>query len=203
MTCDELFNQHYLVWAKSAKRSWGKDFQRYRDHIRPAIGQMLLSDITPACILLLQQTLSTSLSAATCNRVIVLIKAAFTWAGRQSITSVHPARGVQLLRENNARQRYFTEDEIRRIFLSADNDTSPVAARYVKLLLLTGFVVMSCVWQSGNMLTRSNAPYGFRKPRMVMVVLFTLTHWRWTLSERCQRNGEIRGCLSVKKRECR
>ena len=45
---------------------------------------------------------------------------------------------VQLLRENNARQRYFTEDEIRRIFLSADNDTSPVAARYVKLLLLTG-----------------------------------------------------------------
>jgi hypothetical protein len=26
MTFDELFNQHYLVWAKSAKRSWGKDF---------------------------------------------------------------------------------------------------------------------------------------------------------------------------------
>jgi integrase len=77
-------------------------------------------------ILRLQQTLSISLSAATCNRVIVLIKAVFTWAGRQSITSVHPARVVQLLRENNARQRYFTEDEIRRIFLSADNDTSPV-----------------------------------------------------------------------------
>ncbi len=138
LTFDELFNQHYLPWAKSAKRSWGKDVQRYRDHIRPAIGQRLLSDITPASILRLQQTLSTSLSAATCNRVIVLIKAVFTWAGRQSMTSVHPARGVQLLRENNARQRYFTEDEIRRIFLSADNDTSPVAARYVKLLLLTG-----------------------------------------------------------------
>lgn len=45
---------------------------------------------------------------------------------------------VQLLRENNARQRYFTEDEIRRIFLSADDDTSTVAACYVKLLLLTG-----------------------------------------------------------------
>ncbi|MCV5533586.1 N-terminal phage integrase SAM-like domain-containing protein, partial [Escherichia coli] len=83
-------------------RSWGKDFQRYRDHIRPALGQMLLSDITPASILRLQQTLSISLSAATCNRVIVLVKAVFTWAGRQSITSVHPARVVQLLRENNA-----------------------------------------------------------------------------------------------------
>ncbi|EMF4675952.1 DUF4102 domain-containing protein, partial [Escherichia coli] len=44
LTFDELFNQHYLPWAKSAKRSWGKDVQRYRDHIRPAIGQRLLSD---------------------------------------------------------------------------------------------------------------------------------------------------------------
>ena len=138
MTFDELFNQHYLVWAKSAKRSWGKDFQRYRDHIRPVLGLMLLSDITPARILRLQQTLSISLSAATCNRVIVLVKAVFTWAGRRGITSIHPARVVQLLRENNARQRYFTEDEIRRIFLSADDDTSTVAACYVKLLLLTG-----------------------------------------------------------------
>ena len=138
MTFDELFNQHYLVWAKSAKRSWGKDFQRYRDHIRPVLGLMLLSDITPARILRLQQTLSISLSAATCNRVIVLVKAVFTWAGRRGITSIHPARVVQLLRENNARQRYFTEDEIRRIFLSADDDTSTVAACYVKLLLLPG-----------------------------------------------------------------
>ncbi|MEH4622614.1 integrase family protein [Phytobacter diazotrophicus] len=138
MTFDELFNQHYLPWAESTKRSWRKDIQRYRDHIRPAIGQMLLSDITPRSILRLQQMLSISLSAATCNRVIVLIKAVFTWAGRQSITFVHPARVVQLLRENNARQRYFTEDEIRRIFLSSDKDISPVAARYVKLLLLIG-----------------------------------------------------------------
>ncbi|WP_255222852.1 hypothetical protein [Enterobacter sichuanensis] len=75
MTFDELFNQHYLIWAKSAKRSWGKDVQHYRDHIRPAIGQMLLSDITPSGVLRLQQTLSISLSAATFNRVIVLIKA--------------------------------------------------------------------------------------------------------------------------------
>ncbi|WP_427381938.1 hypothetical protein [Klebsiella aerogenes] len=116
ITYDELFNKHYLPWAKSAKRSRGKDVQRYRTHIRPAIGQMLLSDIMSASILRLQQTLSTFLSAATCSRIIVLIKVVFTWAGRQSITSIHPARVVQLLRENNVRQRYFTEEEIRRIF---------------------------------------------------------------------------------------
>ncbi|MCX9067292.1 site-specific integrase [Citrobacter portucalensis] len=138
ITLNELFTRHYLRWAISNKRSWKKDEQRYRDHIRPAMGMMLLSDITPSSILRLQQKLTTPLSPATCNRIIVLIKAMFTWAGRQGLTTEHPARIVSLLRENNARQRYFSEEEIRRIFIAADDDSNPVAARYVKLLLLTG-----------------------------------------------------------------
>uniref|UniRef100_UPI003CEFDF3D hypothetical protein n=1 Tax=Enterobacter cloacae complex sp. 280C5 TaxID=3395861 RepID=UPI003CEFDF3D len=64
LTFDELFNQHYLPWAKSAKRSWGKDVQRYRDHIRPAIGQRLLSDITPASIFGFSRRWVTCLSGA-------------------------------------------------------------------------------------------------------------------------------------------
>lgn len=138
MTFDELFHHHYIQWATTAKRSWKKDVQRYRDHIQPTIGTMLLSDITPSALLRLQQKLVSSLSAATCNRVIVLIKAMFTWAGRQGMTSHHPARIVPLMRENNARQRYFSEDEIRNIFIAADEDKNPVASRFIKLLLLTG-----------------------------------------------------------------
>ncbi|MGR3754272.1 site-specific integrase [Edwardsiella anguillarum] len=138
MTLNELFDCHYLPWATATKRSWDKDAQRYRDHIKPTFGIMLLSDITPSALLQLQQKLATSLSSATCNRVIVLIKAIFTWACRQGLTTHHPARVVQLLRENNARERYFTEDEIRRIFISADEDRNAVAACYIKLLLLTG-----------------------------------------------------------------
>jgi integrase len=87
---------------------------------------------------------------------------------------------VQLLRENNARQRYFTEDEIRRIFLSADNDTSPVAARYVKLLLLTGLrrdELRLAKWEHVDPVKRT---LWLLKPRMAMDGLFILTHWRWT-----------------------
>lgn len=89
-------------------------------------------------------------------------------------------KGGTATQENNARQRYFTEDEIRRIFLSADNDTSPVAARYVKLLLLTGLrrdELRLAKWEHVDPVKRT---LWLLKPRMAMDGLFTLTHWRWT-----------------------
>ncbi|WP_241585847.1 tyrosine-type recombinase/integrase [Rosenbergiella epipactidis] len=138
MLLDDLFSQYYLPWAIQSKVSWNKDKQRYRDHLKPTLGSFRLSDITPSHILTLQHKLTSSLSIATCNRVIVLLKALYTWAGRQGLTNLHPAKNIALLRENNARKRYFSEDEIRRIFRSAEEDINPVAATYVRLLLLTG-----------------------------------------------------------------
>ncbi|GAA0492898.1 tyrosine-type recombinase/integrase [Tatumella punctata] len=135
---DELFYDYYLPRAKQTKASWNKDNQRYRDHIQPVLGRYRLSDITPSQLLTLQQKLTSSMAVATCNRVIVLLKALYTWAGRQGLTSVHPVTNIALLRENNARQRYFSEDEIRRIFRAAAEDNNQVAATYIRLLLLTG-----------------------------------------------------------------
>ena len=53
------------------------------------------------------------------------------------MTSVHPARVVQLLRRTTPDSVILPRTKFV-VFFSADNDTSPVAARYVKLLLLTG-----------------------------------------------------------------
>ena len=138
LTLDKLFYDYYLPVAKQSKASWNKDNQRFRDHIQPVLGYYRLSDITPSQVLTLQQNLMPSLAVATCNRVIVLVKALYTWAGRQGLTNVHPAKNIALLRENNARQRYFSEQEIRQIFRSAAEDNNQVAATYIRLLLLTG-----------------------------------------------------------------
>jgi len=40
--------------------------------------------------------------------------------------------GIPLLRENNARLRYFSETEIRRIFDAASEDRSCVAGIYIR-----------------------------------------------------------------------
>lgn len=45
---------------------------------------------------------------------------------------------VSLLRENNQRERYFSPDEIRRLFHAADVDENFYAGQYIKMLLLTG-----------------------------------------------------------------
>ena len=138
LTLSEAFYECYLPWAQHHKRSWNKDAQRFRDHIAPVLGGQLVNDIPAATITTLQQSLAQCCKPATNNRIIALLKAIYTWCNRQGITAQHPAKLIPLLRENNARQRYFSEDEIRRIFISADKDLNPVAARYIKLLLLTG-----------------------------------------------------------------
>ncbi|MDX7889620.1 tyrosine-type recombinase/integrase, partial [Aeromonas caviae] len=75
---------------------------------------------------------------ATCNRVLALLKAIMTWAARAGLIKDNPAALVSLLRENNRRERYFTPDEIRRLFRAADQHESFYTGQYVKMLLLTG-----------------------------------------------------------------
>ena len=45
LTLTELFEQHYFPYAMHHKRSWRDDAQRFRDHLKPALGSRLLSEI--------------------------------------------------------------------------------------------------------------------------------------------------------------
>jgi len=46
-TLQEAFSQYYFPWVKLHKKSWNKDEQRFRDHIAPVMGNLLLNEITP------------------------------------------------------------------------------------------------------------------------------------------------------------
>ncbi|EPP1149402.1 tyrosine-type recombinase/integrase [Yersinia enterocolitica] len=135
---DEAFNDYYLPWAKVHKKSWNKDVQRFRDHIAPLLGHLLLNEVTPRHITQLQSSLCATCQPATNNRVIALLKALFRWSQRQDLIPLNPATNIPLMRENNARQRYFSENEIRKIFDAAAQDNNQVAGIYIRLLLLTG-----------------------------------------------------------------
>lgn len=137
-TLQEAFNQYYFPWARLHKKSWNKDEQRFRDHIAPVMGNLLLNEITPRHVTHLQSSLCETCQPATNNRVIALLKALLRWSLRHEMVTVNPAANIPLLRENNARQRYFSETEIRRIFEAASEDNSRVVGIYIRLLLLTG-----------------------------------------------------------------
>ncbi|WP_238486138.1 site-specific integrase [Rahnella perminowiae] len=135
-TLQEAFSQYYFSWAKLYKKSWNKDEQRFRDHIAPVMGHFLLNEITPRHVTHLQSSLCETCQPVTNNRVIALLKALLRWSLRHEMVTVNPAANIPLLRENNARQRYFSETEIRRIFEAASEDNSRVVGIYIRLLLL-------------------------------------------------------------------
>jgi integrase len=138
LTVVEYFDQHYLPAAKRHKRSWDKDLQRFRQHIQPMIGNLLLGEVTPEHGSQLQAKLFTSHSPATNNRVLTLIKTLLNQAVRGGFIEANPIRYIKLLREDNERKRFLEKDEIRRLFLAAEVDDNHYAGQFVKLLLLTG-----------------------------------------------------------------
>lgn len=136
---NELFKDWYLPWALMNKKSVDKDIQRFRDHIQSKLGHWCVSDITPFHITEIQQHLMRKgYKPATNNRVITLLKAIFTWANRQGLITTHPAKYIQQLREDNRREVYLSEEEMRSVFEKASLDENKVAGCFIQLLLLTG-----------------------------------------------------------------
>ncbi len=152
-TLSHLFQDDYLPYLQMRNRSWKTDEQRFRIHLRPLFGNLLLEEITVTRIQNMQQMLLKRLTPATANRVLALLKAIMTWAFRAGLIKENPAILVTLLRENNRRERYFTPDEIRRLFRAADQHQSFYTGQYVKMLLLTGLrraELAEAKWQHYN-----------------------------------------------------
>lgn len=138
LTLTELFEQHYFPYAMHHKRSWKDDAQRFRDHLKPALGSRLLSEIKLEQGQALQTNLLSKVKPATNNRITTLLKAILTWSVRMGYLEQHPMRHLKSLTENNQRTRYLDKGEIRRLFMAADADENRYAGQYVKQLLLTG-----------------------------------------------------------------
>ena len=152
-TLSHLFQEDYLPYLQMRNRSWKTDEQRFRIHLRPLFGNLLLEEITVTRIQNMQQMLLKRITTATANRVLSLLKAIMTWAFRAGLIKENPAILVTLLRENNRRERYFTPDEIRRLFRAADQHQSFYTGQYVKMLLLTGLrraELAEAKWQHYN-----------------------------------------------------
>lgn len=152
-TLSHLFQEDYLPYLQMRNRSWKTDEQRFRIHLRPLFGNLLLEEITVTRIQNMQQMLLKRITTATANRVLSLLKAIMTWAFRAGLIKENPAMLVSLLRESNRRERYFTPDEIRRLFRAADQHQSFYTGQYVKMLLLTGLrraELAEAKWQHYN-----------------------------------------------------
>jgi integrase len=135
------FAKAYLEHAKARKRTWKNDEQKLRRELIPAWGRLPLSAITGRDVQAVHNRIGTQSSPAHANRHLALIHRLFALAvdwGHLPPDHRNPAQSIRKFRENNARERYLSGEEIARFIAALDARPERVTANAIKLLLFTG-----------------------------------------------------------------
>jgi len=132
--------EQYLPFAKTNKRSWRTDETMLRIHILPALGRLGLDEVSPAPIAaLIRKMRVQGYSSGTTNRVIVLIKFLFNLATKWGVPGplTNPAASFRT-EADVCRERFLSQDEVQRLVAVLHTDENQIAAKAIRLLLLTG-----------------------------------------------------------------
>ena len=129
---DELAKD-FLAYSKMHKRSHENDAQRMR-RLLEVFGGTPAKALTGEAIEQFKAGLSATLSPATINRHLALLRSVYYLGIRNRKVEHNPMRGIKLFRENNARVRYLNQEEEFRLFQTLPERYRPL----VEVGLLTG-----------------------------------------------------------------
>lgn len=144
--------QHYLPFIKSRKRSWRTDDSILRGHLLPAFAHVRLNRISRADVLALHHAkLESGYAAATCNRMLILLKFIFNCATRWDFLppGSNPCSGIEAFADHGARERFLTTAEVQRLMAALDASPQKQVAHVIRLLLYTGArkrEILDCRW---------------------------------------------------------
>ena len=154
-TVSDLLNRFLAEHSlpRNAASTYAKNHRLAESKIRPALGQMKLSQVTPAVIAGFHHKLSKTPIEA--NRCLALLSTAFKLANVWGLrVGDNPVRGVAKFREH-ARDRVLTKDELGRLGqalnqLEATN-ANPYGLAAIRLAALTGWrigEILSLRWEN-------------------------------------------------------
>lgn len=144
LTVSQFFWQVYLPYAKQRKRSWDKDQSRFECYIDKVIGHIPYKELKAIQIYQIQDNMLSghgypkAYAPATCNRALALLKTMGNLAYRWDYLPSNEAMKVTLLKENNQRERFFTQEEMQKLLFHAEYYPNKEAGSLIALLLLTG-----------------------------------------------------------------
>ncbi len=133
------FFEEYNEDAKArGKASWKDDRNRFSYRIAGKFGDRKLSTITKKELAQFHAGLLDELSAASANRIRVLISAIFRKAVDWEVVAANPCSGIKQFPERNARTRFLDETEIAAFVAACRADQNQTAADLLIGLLLCG-----------------------------------------------------------------
>ncbi len=123
LTFDELW-QKYKKWAEASTKTFPKEENRYLFHLKPKLGDLRISDITPMLLeeiktnllVVMKQKSGKPYSEKTVRHILVLVRQVINkaiswdlWKGE------NPLKKVKLPNPNNQRERYLEPEEAEKI----------------------------------------------------------------------------------------
>jgi integrase len=107
----------------------------------PPFGEFKMNRITRSDVVSFHHSVKEKgYAAGTCNRILVIMKYIFNCAIRWDIMppKSNPCVGVEMFEDHGARERYLTQEEVKRLFEELDRSRHVQVANVIKLLLYTG-----------------------------------------------------------------
>ena len=169
-------------YSKLHKRSWLRDERRLARCKNWDTRK--LSDINANDLLKLQQRIAQAHGRIEANRTLELLRAVFNKAEAWGLSDTNPARRLERFKESR-RERFLTDDELRRLNGALAEEINPYWRAYFPLLLLTGVrrsELLTIRWAeidlSGQMLrlthTKSGDPRFVPLPATALQILTNL-----------------------------
>ena len=140
-TLETFVAETFLPFIQISKTSWKQDLSLLNKHILPALGSKHLDAITRDDVLaLMQKRIANKAAAGSVNRVIILLRFLFNQAIRWGVVGVtsNPTKDIPLLKLNNQRQRFLSQQEAFRLLEAVEQSINPMLGFIVAFLLLTG-----------------------------------------------------------------
>jgi integrase len=140
-TFAKFVEEDFLPHIKMHKRSWGSDVSLLNNHLLPALGHLHMDIIARRDVQrLLTSRLDLGKAPGTCDRMLILARHIFNCAIKWKTAGVkaNPAKEVDLLNVDNKRERFLSEEEVRRLYSAVVVSDNPMLKYIVPMLLLTG-----------------------------------------------------------------
>jgi len=142
ITLQEFYENYYLPFIQTSKKSYKQDISYYRNHILPIWGTTSMNKITQVDITTKHISLvkENKLSFSTANKLIKYISYTYNLALSWNIPHItcNPTKYIKLFAEDNIVEKYLTKEEIKTILHIASKNENPLILHILQFLILTG-----------------------------------------------------------------
>lgn len=134
ITLLEFYKEYYLPYIQKHVKSWKSNDSMMRIHILPTFGKHKIMKAH------MEMTQQKKLKPSTANKLLIFLSQAYTIAQEYELEGINdnPASKVKPLEENNARERYLSKRETKRLIMAVNESQNTNLKYIIPFLLLTG-----------------------------------------------------------------